>query len=238
MHLRALGPEELMDSHSLGPEEPVDFHALRPEDLHQARFFANRNEMLRAFGEMDTVVEIGVAYGHFSRFILDTVKPRRLHLFDLFDIHERDYMTGIMTYEILQGMSHRDFIEKSFAKEIAAGTVHLHEGDSSRELSKMPDGFADCIYIDGHHWYESVLKDATVSAKKLKHDGYLVFNDYVLFFEGIRRRVGVVPVVNNMCGSGEWSVTHFALQAKMLNDITLRRRKYLNGQAAGQTATR
>ena len=80
MHLRALGPEELMDSHSLGPEEPVDFHALHPEDLHQARLFANRNEMLRAFGEMDTVVEIGVAYGHFSRFILDTVHMEFLNI--------------------------------------------------------------------------------------------------------------------------------------------------------------
>jgi hypothetical protein len=30
-------------------------------------------------------------------------------------------------------------------------------------------------------------------------------------------------------GSGEWSVTHFALQGKPLNDITLRRRKYLKG---------
>jgi hypothetical protein len=51
--------------------------------------------MLRAFGEMDTVVEIGalmVISGSFGHS-----QASALHLFDLFDIH-RDYMTGIMTY--------------------------------------------------------------------------------------------------------------------------------------------
>jgi hypothetical protein len=73
--------------------------------------------------------------------------------------------------------------------------------------------------------------------QKLKHDGYRLQRLRPVF-RGNSKEWELSLSSTTCADPEEWSVTHFALQAKMLNDITLRRRKYLNGQAAGQTATR
>ena len=202
----------------------MQFHALRTSDLNNPRLFANRQDMLKSFeGRIDTFIEIGVAFGHLSRFVLDHFRPKKMHLVDIFTIHQyKTYMRN-NTAAFLGGMTHRAFIEHKFAKEISDGTVFLHEGDSSTILSTFDDGYADCIYVDGDHSLEGVQKDTDVAHKKVAPRGYLVFNDYVLYCEEQAAPLGVVPVVNNLCAGGEWKVTHFAFHFMMFNDITLRR---------------
>jgi hypothetical protein len=56
--------------------------------------------------------------------------------------------------------------------------IHIQRGYSHNEISKFEDGFFDIIYIDGNHEPEYVLEDAVLAFRKLKIDGYLIFDDY------------------------------------------------------------
>ena len=50
-------------------------------------------------------------------------------------------------------------------------------GFSHIELHKLEDNFFDVIYIDGNHEPQFVLEDAALSFRKLKENGYMVFDD-------------------------------------------------------------
>jgi predicted O-methyltransferase YrrM len=56
--------------------------------------------------------------------------------------------------------------------------IKIHRGFSNVEIPKFLDNYFDIIYIDGNHEPEYVLEDAVLSFRKLKSDGYLIFDDY------------------------------------------------------------
>ena len=51
-------------------------------------------------------------------------------------------------------------------------------GLSNQIIPTFPDEYFDIIYIDGNHEPEFILEDAVLSFRKLKKDGYLIFDDY------------------------------------------------------------
>ena len=54
----------------------------------------------------------------------------------------------------------------------------VHRGYSNEILLTLPDNSFDMIYIDGNHEPEYVLEDAVLAFRKLKVDGYMIFDDY------------------------------------------------------------
>jgi len=179
---------------------------LLQEHVDGAVLYAHRTRALESLPRGGVVAEIGVALGDFSQAMLTYLAPCRFDAFDLFI-----------------GLSHRAQYERRFADEIAAGKLHVHEGDSSLEMEKQPDSTYDVIYIDGDHSYEGVMRDANTSARKLKSDGILIFNDYIIFdyIHGVP--YGVVPVVHEFCVNRGWKVVYFTLCEHLFNDIALRR---------------
>jgi hypothetical protein len=55
--------------------------------------------------------------------------------------------------------------------------IHIHRGLSEHVIPTFEDDSFDIIYIDGNHNKPYVLHDAIMSLKKIKHGGYLVFDD-------------------------------------------------------------
>lgn len=49
---------------------------------------------------------------------------------------------------------------------------------SHNVLHKFDDEFFDIVYIDGNHEPEYVLEDAVLTFRKVKQQGYIVFDDY------------------------------------------------------------
>lgn len=56
--------------------------------------------------------------------------------------------------------------------------IQIMRGFSNQELLKLPDNNFDIIYIDGNHEPEYVLEDAVLCFRKLKNNGFLIFDDY------------------------------------------------------------
>lgn len=175
------------------------------EDRHLAscELVASRENLLRKMPRGGRIVEIGVLAGDFSERLLESCAPAELHLVDL-DLR-----------------SHH--IDTRFAAQVDAGQVVLHEGDSSRVLKRFPDHYFDFIYIDADHSYEGVKRDIEVAKQKIRHDGFLVFNDYTFWSPVECIPYGVMRAVNELCLAETWEVIFFALGPYMYCDVAIRR---------------
>jgi hypothetical protein len=56
--------------------------------------------------------------------------------------------------------------------------IIIKKGFSNKVLLEFEDNFFDIIYIDGNHEPEYVLEDAVLAFRKLKINGYMIFDDY------------------------------------------------------------
>lgn len=56
--------------------------------------------------------------------------------------------------------------------------VGVHRGYSHAIIPAFANSYFDLIYIDGNHEPEAVLEDASLSFRKLRTGGVLVFDDY------------------------------------------------------------
>jgi SAM-dependent methyltransferase len=167
---------------------------------------SDRAELLRRLPRQAVVAEIGTQRGDFAKQILEICEPREFHVFDL---------------------SFRDFDRAFFDAAISQRQVILHEGDSSTEMTKLPDGAFDWIYIDGDHTFEGVLRDIREAKRLIKPNGFLVFNDYTNYSPLEQMQYGVMRAVNDLCIDGDFEIVIFALSALGYHDVALRRRSLL-----------
>ena len=116
--------------------------------------------------------------------------------------------------------THHDFYRDRFAS--LGDRMIMLRGLSTDTAPNLPDSLLDLIYLDANHEYENVSRDAAISANKIKPDGVLVFNDYILYDSYMRVEYGVVQVVNELVDSGAWRVAGFALEHGMFCDIAIK----------------
>jgi predicted O-methyltransferase YrrM len=57
------------------------------------------------------------------------------------------------------------------------------------EASKKINRKIDFLFIDGNHSYESVARDISVWAGKVKRGGYILFHDYIPAWPGVMKAV-------------------------------------------------
>jgi len=148
--------------------------------------------------------EVGILACDFSKVIFETTKPSKLHLID---INNRAV----------------EIAREKFASEIADKTVAVHQGDSAEIIAGMPENYFDWIYIDGDHSYEGVKRDLDAARLRTKPDGMIAMNDYVFFETSGFSKYGVVEAVNEFCLDYDYEIIYFALQARMYNDVVLRK---------------
>ena len=187
--------------------------------------YADRAAALEHLPRGGVVAEVGVGCGDFSQIMLDALRPSAFHAIDLFPWQPDYVLWGRRAEDTLQGKTHHEYFVDRFAASIADGQTTVHVGDSAEILATLPERHFDVIYIDGDHTLEGVRRDADAAARILKPDGFLVFNDYVLFdyIDGRRYDYGIVPVVNELCVRHGWRVEYLALETGMHCDICIRK---------------
>jgi len=201
----------------------LDIPEIRPEFVNNARLFANRVEMIKNLGipQGSSIAEIGVANGDFTERLITELKPSHFFAADLFEMEKFPMHWGIPSEILFRGKTHFDFFKDRFSH--VADRMTILRGFSSDTLPTIEDRSLDMIYIDAAHDYKNVSSDGAVCANKVKNNGILIFNDYLLFDPFINAEYGVVPAVNEMLATGEWQVIGFALQRHMFCDIAIRR---------------
>ena len=163
----------------------------------------HRTVLLDRLPKGGIVAEVGTLHGEFAREILRIVEPRELHLIDQ-EIQPR-------VREMAEDASLRD-------------RLHVHHSDSVVALESFPDEYFDWIYIDAQHTYEGVKRDIGAARLKVKANGLLVFNDYLIWSYQEMQPYGVVAAVNELCIEDNWELVYLALRYHMYCDVAVRRR--------------
>ncbi len=128
-------------------------------------------------------VEIGVHQGDFSQALLDVVAPAHLHLIDPWkheasDTYANAWYGGLAEQGQLEMDERHAAVLARFGREIQAGQVIVHRGQSEDVLLGMADDSLDWVYIDGNHLYEFVARDLELSLAKTRPGGFVTGDDY------------------------------------------------------------
>ena len=155
--------------------------ALNTGHIKNAILLPNRVELLKNLKENLIILEVGVAEGDFSKIMLKLIKPKELHLIDIWK--ENRYGSGYSPGNLLsRGFRKFDSwknINTKFASEIQARKIFLHRGFSSEKMKGLPSDYFDFIYIDAAHDYENVKIDLLEAHRLIKRDGIISGHDYI-----------------------------------------------------------
>jgi hypothetical protein len=179
--------------------------ALGAQHVRRARLFEHRVALLEMFPTGAVAAEMGCHKGNFSAHILDVTAPRKLHLID----YEAAFVAEV---------------RERYAKEIEAGVVEVHHGDTVASVDALPPGSLDWAYIDGDHSYRGAKRDLAAAHRAVKPDGWIGLNDYVFFNSEDMNKYGVVEAVHEFCLEHDWEILGFGLAGRGQHDVLLRRR--------------
>ena len=196
--------------------------------LRNARVCANRLEALSKIPAGGTAVEVGVAYGDFSRMILDIVKPDIFIAIDSFGIRPEDEPWG---RQILKDnhCSHYDYYTGKFREQIQQGKMIVKQGMSWEMLEQLPDQSVDYMYVDADHSYASVARDVKALRSKIKPEGIVQFNDYTWFDYDAMIAYGVPRAVHEFMEQENYEMLWLCLHPQGFYDVVLKKA----GQATG-----
>src|SRR5688500_10758847 len=103
-------------------------HSLPPAHLlSNARVCRDRYEVLHHLPTGGTAVEVGVAYGHYSRKILEVLKPEKFIAIDTFAFREGQEPWGSQLLRDSQ-CSHYEYYKRQFASYLSSGSMTIKQG--------------------------------------------------------------------------------------------------------------
>jgi predicted O-methyltransferase YrrM len=120
-------------------------------------------------------LEIGVFYGGNAISVANTYAfhdKSKLYCIDPWEDYEDYPEYKERQPEIYDAFMHN--IEATMERE----KFEVLRGYSNKIVPTLPDDFFDIIYIDGNHEPEYVLEDAVHCFRKLRKNGFMIFDDY------------------------------------------------------------
>jgi hypothetical protein len=192
--------------------------------LANARLLPDRDAILPLLPRNKVIAEVGVALGDFSERFIRICAPERFIAIDLFDLHRIPELWGRPTKALFSGGTHGAFYRARFADLIAQGRVRVLEGDSAATMATLDDASLDVVYIDADHQYESVKRELAVVRRKIRDDGWIILNDYIMNEAGFSNAAyGVIQATNEFMIAENWEMIYFAFQSYMYCDVVLRK---------------
>ena len=191
--------------------------------LRNARIVACREDILAKLPQGGVIAEIGVAFGHYSRKMLDILQPKQFIAVDCFGLDETDWLGRNAYSQQLKGMPHETFYRDKFSQVIANGTMVIKKGYSHEVMESFPDNHFDMIYVDAAHDYDSVVKDLSVCGRKIKPTGHIVLNDYTVTDPLLLMPYGIVQATHEFLVREGWEIVYLAQHPYMFCDVALQK---------------
>jgi len=197
---------------------------LPPELLKNCKVSPDRIQVLSALPKEGVIAEIGVAYGDFSKSLINILKPQKFYALDTFVLVSGNEPWGRTDLKD-SGKSHHEYYRSCFHSEIKGGSLETRKGLSWDMLSEFPDEYFDYIYVDADHKYESVVKDIEQVKKKIKKRGIIQFNDYCTFFpsDGLSLS-GVQRAVNEFMIEENYEMLYLCMESMGYYDVVVQRK--------------
>jgi SAM-dependent methyltransferase len=141
----------------------------------------SREDFLGIFPQESVGAELGVFKGEFTKDILQRVKPRELHLVDVWWTLFGDTYPDWGEYTNYGKLKTRDAMK--MAEQVVAESkwqpkVCFHVGNDVEYLETFPDAYFDWLYIDSSHEYEHTLQELDVANRKTKPNGIIAGDDW------------------------------------------------------------
>ena len=190
------------------------------ELVENATVLADRDALLPLLPRGGVVVEVGVGLGDFSAKLIEACRPAEFIAIDTFRLHELPLFWGRPPSDIFGDRTHGAWYRDRFG----SASVRILEGPSHAQMLQLSDEAADVIYIDADHTRPGVAADLAVAARKIKPDGWLVINDYILVDQlGATEPYGVIYATNEFMLEHRWAMQYLTLHSHMYCDVVLRR---------------
>lgn len=131
-----------------------------------------------------TIVEIGVALGGHAETILTNTNIDSYYGIDpyLYNYDPNDsFSSDIAKYSPRNGQKNFDYLYtwvKDYRLKPFQDRCNIIRNFSVEAASLFDDESVDCIFLDGDHRYEAVLKDLEAWLPKLKNGGLMIGDDY------------------------------------------------------------
>jgi hypothetical protein len=193
--------------------------------LQKARIVSSREDILKELPKELTICEVGTAYGDFAQKILDICRPSKLIVIDTFIFHSgaEPWGPAMGRESRLRGASHMEYFQRRFESQIGSGLMRVMPGHSPEMLPMIPDQSVDVFYVDAAHEYQSVRSDLSIIKRKIRRDGWIILNDYVLFDVLNKIPYGVIQATNEFMLEEEWEMYFFAFQGYMFCDVAIKK---------------
>jgi len=193
-----------------GQPEPINTGA-----LGAAILLPDRTDALKCLPKNGVVAEVGVAYGDFSRKLIDHLSPKKFYAIDYF--HQSDPFVSYWERDDFarDSMPHQQWYENRFKTEIKSGMMETRQGLSWDCLAQFPDNYFDYVYLDADHYYQSVKRDIEVLNNKVKTGGFIQFNDYCIS-PACKPPYGVINAVNSFVNTGQHKIKYYCINSEPL----------------------
>jgi len=177
--------------------------------------------MLEYLPKNGVVAEVGVAFGRYTRKILEILHPAKFVAIDTFELDKTSWSGHHAYRDTLGDLGHEAYYRQKFQDRIDNGSFIIKKGYSHVKLMEFDDAYFDMIYIDAAHDYASVKQDLAAANVKIKPDGYIVLNDYTLMDPLLLQPYGIVQAVHEFCLQEGWEIRYLGLHPYMFCDVAL-----------------
>lgn len=212
----------------LGDDEIDSALPINQNQLKNTKVYASREDYIDSLPDNLKFMEVGVAWGYYSKLVADKKNPSLIHLVDRFD-NEMLCWSGRKFGQCLCEPKH----EKTYTPEThEAFILNLFEnynlttfrGYSKNILPNIKDTY-DYIYLDITNDRPTIRTALWDASKLIKPGGIIGINDYTIY-DGIidDSPYGTFQAVNEfLYFNKDWSVDAIALHVLGFYDIYIKK---------------
>ena len=170
----------------------------RCEHRRSASRIAILEPLLPKFG---VGAELGVFEGLFTCYLVDRLKPSKLHLIDPWFHLSNSWTWAAGNPSTVNAVVK---ILSKWRSEIERGAMQVHVDFDTQLLPHFENTYFDWVYIDSSHQYEETHEELRLLSSKMKPQGVIAGDDWQP--DPTHRHHGVYRAVSEFAESSDFSI--------------------------------